>query len=506
MVVATMRDGQGLLDPLHYDSDDAVHVHNKAVQVLATLMALPNMMQVKLHPLTSAEILQIMSALLPGCDVHSSNADLILHQTHGQPVHVEEVIYYIASLGAAAHSRLATPGGLMSNFLSAISANSVSHVVLSRIDKLRPPQQLTLKVCSVIGSIVTLDALTEAYPLTFETHADLERSLEADMHQLCEENFLCVDPSAQRSWKWHSAAAQEVAYNIIPFNQRRLLHGRLAQALEKDRCAVTAPLPVIAYHWMESCANVEVVESKRTLNAIRCWKLSAAEVVLKGSNLDAARFMAHSIELNKLLASRTIRMDGCHEDDIVSVCSKALELSTQHNFVAHAYLQQARADMVRSGVCIFNWHLVSSLVLSGRIHLSSATPLQAFVQNQADVSSILSRCMHHCLCAMKFVHVPMPGAQKVAKSHLWRCRACTHVEVECNIRPEPLLTGSERLMAVLLKQQSAAHVMPQDSLCVHPAACASAQCSAGELQLALKSLHILLAACLLGDPNDVDSV
>lgn len=347
MMVATMRSGQGILDPLHSHSEDAVHVHKKAVRVLSALMTMPNMMKLNLKPLTSSEILQMMCALLPGCEVHSSNAEVILHQTHGQPVHVEEVIHYIASFGTGACSKLATLGGLMSNDLSAMSASSVSHVILSRIDKLRPQQQLTLKVCSVVGSTVTLDALIEAYPLTFESQADMKRSLESDMQHLCDENFLRVDMYATHSWIWYSAAAQEVAYNIIPYNQRRLLHGRLAQALEQERCAITAPLPLVAYHWTESCANVEIVEASRTLNAIRCWKLSAEEAAVKGSNLDAARFMTHSIELNTLLASsRTNRLDCCPCDNDCCSGNVMLELSCQHLFIAQAYLQEACADTV----------------------------------------------------------------------------------------------------------------------------------------------------------------
>lgn len=348
MVVATIGAGQGILDASQYRSHDTVHVHRKASQILTSLMELPDMSQVKLRPLTGSEIMHMMCALLSGCNVHRSNADVVLHQTHGQPVHVEEVIYYMASLGVAAHSKLETPGGLMSSDLCTISASSVSHVILSRIDQLRPPQQLTLKVCSVVGSTVTLDSLIETYPLAFESHVNMKHSLESDMRQLCDENFLQVDLGHPHRWKWHSAAAQEVAYNVIPFNQRRLLHGRLAQALEDDRLSITAPLPHIAHHWTESCANVEVVESSRTMNAVRCWKLSAQEAALKGSNLDAVRFMTHSIELSKLLAnSWAIRMDRRKSDDISNFdWVHASEMSEQHLFTAQMYLQEALTEPV----------------------------------------------------------------------------------------------------------------------------------------------------------------
>ena len=70
---------------------------------------------------------------------------------------------------------------------------------------------------------------------------------------------------------------RDVAYELIPFSQRRSMHAKLAAALEDVRRAAAAaaegppavPATAIAYHWQQSCASVEVAEWRRALKAWR---------------------------------------------------------------------------------------------------------------------------------------------------------------------------------------------------------------------------------------------
>ena len=45
--------------------------------------------------------------------------------------------------------------------------------------------------------------------------------------------------------------ARDVAYELIPFMQRRQLHAKLAEVLGKD--GSTVPPTIVAYHWAQSC-------------------------------------------------------------------------------------------------------------------------------------------------------------------------------------------------------------------------------------------------------------
>lgn len=64
--------------------------------------------------------------------------------------------------------------------------------------------------------------------------------------------------------------ARDVAYELIPFFQRRGLHAKLAAALEGLRSGAAAEGPpvaasTIAYHWQQSCATSEVAEWRRAM-------------------------------------------------------------------------------------------------------------------------------------------------------------------------------------------------------------------------------------------------
>ncbi len=60
--------------------------------------------------------------------------------------------------------------------------------------------------------------------------------------------------------------ARDVAYELIPFSQRRSLHAKLAQALENDASADLVPPSTVAYHWTHSCAGAEAMHWRRALH------------------------------------------------------------------------------------------------------------------------------------------------------------------------------------------------------------------------------------------------
>ena len=79
---------------------------------------------------------------------------------------------------------------------------------------------------------------------------------------------ILILPHARR----HAQALErDVAYELIPYLQRRNMHAKLAAALEEARFAAIAdgslPVPATAgaHHWQKSCASVEIAEWRRTM-------------------------------------------------------------------------------------------------------------------------------------------------------------------------------------------------------------------------------------------------
>ena len=71
--------------------------------------------------------------------------------------------------------------------------------------------------------------------------------------------------------------ARDVAYDLIPFAQRRGLHARLAEALETSLPRASAT--TVAFHYSKSCHSVESAEWKRAVKAIQYWEMAAEEAM-----------------------------------------------------------------------------------------------------------------------------------------------------------------------------------------------------------------------------------
>lgn len=71
--------------------------------------------------------------------------------------------------------------------------------------------------------------------------------------------------------------ARDVAYDLIPFAQRRGLHARLAEALET--CLPRAAPATIAFHYSKSCLSVEGSDWKWAVKAIQYWEKAAEEAM-----------------------------------------------------------------------------------------------------------------------------------------------------------------------------------------------------------------------------------
>jgi predicted ATPase len=95
-----------------------------------------------------------------------SLAQLIYDKTDGNPFFGEELAYALRDSGlisvANGECRLSP---LAADFQSLYIPDTVQGVITSRIDRLTPPQQLTLKVASVIGRIFEFGTLYNIHPI-----------------------------------------------------------------------------------------------------------------------------------------------------------------------------------------------------------------------------------------------------------------------------------------------------------------------------------------------------
>lgn len=119
-------------------------------------------------------------------------------------------------------------------------------MITSRIDRLTPPQQLTLKVASVIGRAFPYRILANIYPLE-QDRAHLPEYLRV-LQDLDLIIVSTLEPDLTFSFK--NTMTLEVAYNLMLFAQRRELHRIVAEWYERVHGDDLSPFfPLLAHHW-----------------------------------------------------------------------------------------------------------------------------------------------------------------------------------------------------------------------------------------------------------------
>ena len=342
MLVTTMRENDGVLNARHYQAEDKLNIHRAVMDTLEALQDVPDMNYMCMGGFDRAETQQLMASMLPGIEIHDSNVEEVFRQTNGNPAHVEQISYYLESGGDTVNEALARPNGLITSNLAQVAASGMPHIVLSRVDWLRPGQQLTLKVCSVLGPTVRFRLLQEMYPLR-EGTIDQKQLLD-DLAALSEDNFLEA-PSVQQVWDWQSEGARDIVYNMIPDMLRSQLHARLAAALEATGADVHPfPMSHIAYHWTKSCQGRESEEVDRTMNAVRCWIQAAQSMDRQGQFLDAVQFASKSIDLcEKVILARRAGSAPAQTEP------NAFTIAEQYKFKADVYFKLVmESEQVRS--------------------------------------------------------------------------------------------------------------------------------------------------------------
>ncbi|MFN8458085.1 MAG: adenylate/guanylate cyclase domain-containing protein [Anaerolineae bacterium] len=174
-------------------------------------------------------------------------ARLIYTKTGGNPFFGEELAYALRDTGLITvvngECYLSPQAGELQNLSL---PDTVQGVITSRIDRLTPAQQLTLKVASVIGRAFELETLRDIHPIESDkAHLSdyLNGLARVDITQL-------EAPEPDLTYIFKHIITQEVAYNMMLFSQRRELHRSVAEWYEASYAADLSPFySLLAFHW-----------------------------------------------------------------------------------------------------------------------------------------------------------------------------------------------------------------------------------------------------------------
>ncbi len=258
----------------------------------------------RLEPLSTEEILALAAARLELKGVLPEPvADLIKTRAGGNPFFAIELMYALRDSDLIAIREVDGRKECLVNRDLAEAAqtlpDTIEGIVLSRLDRLPPEKQLTLKVAAVIGRTFAYPTLHDTLGEHLEISHRLLRGYLADLAQL--DLTPLEAPEPELTYIFKHIITQEVAYETLLHAQRRQLHTAVATWYEQkfghgealpSTGRLETPLapyyPLLTYHWHRA-GNRE----RERIYARLAGQWAAAQF----ANIEAAGYFSRALEL-----------------------------------------------------------------------------------------------------------------------------------------------------------------------------------------------------------------
>jgi class 3 adenylate cyclase/tetratricopeptide (TPR) repeat protein len=237
-------------------SGDLRHSVATAPPEYAQLMAAARA-KLQLDMLTPTEAITLVCRRLGIAALPESVAELIREKAQGHPFFSEELAYALRDAGLIRVADGVCSIAPEANLAALSFPETVQGAIISRVDRLTPTQQLTLKVASVIGRVFPVRTLQAVYPVA----TDAAR-LDDDLTALAR---LDITPQElaepELAYIFKHAITQDVVYNLMLFAQRRQLHRAVAEWYEHtfgvDEPGIQSQEPESVVHGRLSAAESE---------------------------------------------------------------------------------------------------------------------------------------------------------------------------------------------------------------------------------------------------------
>jgi class 3 adenylate cyclase/tetratricopeptide (TPR) repeat protein len=248
------------------------------------LLRAPNIERLVLDRLPPEAVEALIGHRLGAASVPEVLAGLIEDKADGNPLFTEELAFALRDAGLVrvvdGHVELASE---VPDVLARRLPHTVHGAITSRIDRLSPTQQLTVKVASVIGRVFAVVILRDVHPL----RNAVALTLASDLDEIERADLTVLDtPEPELSYLFKHVIIQESAYNLMLLSQRRQLHRSVAEWYERSG---GGDLALLAHHW-----RLAEVPDK----AIQYLERAGADALREGAYAEAVRFFTALLEVD----------------------------------------------------------------------------------------------------------------------------------------------------------------------------------------------------------------
>ena len=200
--------------------------------------------QIRLDPLGDASAKEMLAAMLGENADLSDLKRLIIEKSSGTPFFMEEMVKALFDDGT-----LARDGNVrLTKKLDELDIpSSVQAILAARIDRLPTHAKEILQTLAVIGREFPM-------PLIVAVTGSSQEKLEKQLKELQAGEFIYEKPvSNEKGYIFKSALTQDVAYNTLLIERRKILHERIGTAIELVySMSIDDHIAALAYHYGRS--------------------------------------------------------------------------------------------------------------------------------------------------------------------------------------------------------------------------------------------------------------
>src|SRR5918994_3259773 len=227
--------------------------------------------QLRLDPLREQDAEELLTVLLGSGDRLTPVRAIILEKTEGNPFFMEEAVQTLAEekvlVGERGNYWLEKPARELQ------IPPTVQVALASRIDRLGSEEKGLLQTLAVMGKKFSLSLLKTVVEKP-------EEELSQSLSQLQRGEFIYEQPAfPEVEYTFKHAVTQEVAYNSVLTERRRVLHERAARAIEElYRDRLEEHYSDLAHHYSRS-QNIE--------KAVEYLKRAGQQAAQRSANAEA---------------------------------------------------------------------------------------------------------------------------------------------------------------------------------------------------------------------------
>jgi class 3 adenylate cyclase/tetratricopeptide (TPR) repeat protein len=210
---------------------------------------------VALGGLPAADVAALAAGTLGAQAIPPALTALLVERAEGNPLYSRELALALRETGriVVEDGRCALAPAFRPEAARDLPS-SLYALIKSRIDRLPPGPQLTLRVASVIGQSFERRLLSEVATTSAAQLAD-------NLGELAREGFLREETGAEARFAFGHATVQAVAYELFPERQRAHLHQVTALALERMYGPASPPVyGRLSHHWNEAGEAAKATE------------------------------------------------------------------------------------------------------------------------------------------------------------------------------------------------------------------------------------------------------